>query len=106
MITIKIGVSERHFDNVDQVDENWINQQINGLKKDKYSVCVRVSIHEEPVYLTLATPDCQTSGGGGRQPNEKEKEVFSLWDKLGLNTSSFHGGNLVSFFKQARRIIR
>ena len=106
MITLKIGTSERHFDSVERIDENWINQQINGLKKDKHSVCVRVSIKEGPLHLSLATADCSGTNGGGRLPNDDERKVFELWASLGLNSSAFQGGKIVAFFKQLHRIIR
>lgn len=106
MITLKIGAVERRFDSIDTVEESWINQQINGLKRDKHSVCVRVSIQEGSLYLTLATPDCQTSGGGGREANNDEKRTMEIWNSLGLNSSTFQGGQVIAFLKQICRIIR
>ena len=106
MVTVKIGASERQFERVDRIEENWINQQINGLKKDGHSVCVRVTIREGAVNLSLTTPDCPASGGGGyRRPlNTEENNVSEFWNNLGLNSSGFQSGKLIAFFKQIRRI--
>lgn len=106
MVTIKIGTSEQRFDSIDGIDESWINQQINGLKRDKHSICVRVSIQEGSLHLTLVTPDCQSFNGGRREPNNDEKKALEIWDSLGLNNSTFQGGQVIAFLKQVRRITR
>jgi hypothetical protein len=105
MIKIKIGSNARDFENVARIDESWINQQINGLRGDGHSVCIRVSLQEIPLNMTLTTPGCISSGGGGRGPNREEAIVFELWEKHGLNSTHFQGGNLIAFFKQVRKII-
>jgi hypothetical protein len=46
--------------------------------------------------MTLATADCDASGGGGRLPNAEEAKAFELWEKLGLSKPGFTGGNLVA----------
>ncbi|HSK74518.1 MAG TPA: hypothetical protein VK892_22645 [Pyrinomonadaceae bacterium] len=106
MVNLKIGANELRFDNLAGIDEHWINQQINGLRKDGHPVCIRVSIDEGPVNLSLVTSDCASSGGGGREPNEDENKIFDLWDELGLNKKDFPSGKFIAFLKQARNIIR
>lgn len=106
MVIVKIGASARDFTSVNDIEESWINGQINGLRGDRHEVCVRVNVNEGPLNLTLATADCIGGGGGGRLPNDQEAEAFALWERLGLNKSEFSGGNLVAFFKQLRRLIR
>ena len=106
MIALKIGASARDFVNVDGVEESWINRQISGLRGDHHPVCVRVTVKEGPLNMTLATADCAASGGGSRLPNAQEAQAFELWEKLGLNKPGFSGGNLVAFFKQLRRLVR
>jgi hypothetical protein len=71
MITIKIGTSEQSFQNA---DENWINQQINGRRRDGQSVCVRVVINESSINMALSTPNCAGGGGGGRPPTSRSSE--------------------------------
>jgi hypothetical protein len=104
MVTVKIGASERKFERVDNIEESWINQQVNGLKKDGHSVCIRISINQGAINLSLATPDCSMSGGSRRPPNTEERRIFEIWDSLGLNNSGVQGGKLIAFFKQIRRI--
>jgi hypothetical protein len=55
--------------------------------------------------MILTTPNCASSGGGGRTPNAQEKRIFDLWDKRSLNKPDFTGGNLIAFLKQLRQII-
>lgn len=105
MVTVKIGPYSRDFESVDRVEESWVNRQINGLRGDKQPVCVRVTIQEGSLNITLATPDCAASGGGSRPPNSDERRVFELWEDNRLNRPDFQGGNLISFFKKVRKII-
>lgn len=105
MIIVKINAIEQRYDHIERVDENWINQQIRGLRGDNQHICVRVQIREKAVNMSLTTPTCAQSGGGSRPPNPLEQKIFELWDKLGLNKFEIQGGNLVAFFKQARRIV-
>jgi len=103
MITVRIGGSERSF--TSDPDESWINQQINGRRADGQTVCVQVSIETDSINVRLTTPTCSGGGGGGRQPSEREREVLELWEKLKLNAANFHGGNVVAFLKQVRRLL-
>lgn len=102
MSTIKIGQTEVPLE---QADEGWINQQINGRRADGALVCVQVTLFEGEVNVVLRTPTCGNGGGGGRLPNEREKRIFQLWDERGLNSPDFTGGNLVGFLRQLRRIL-
>lgn len=104
MITIRIGDNVRDLEDVRNIDESWINQQINRRREDGLSVCVRISIKEGSLNMALSSTGCP-SGGGGRQPNQQEQKVFDLWEKVGMKKADFHGGNLVAFLKQLRGII-
>ncbi len=105
MITIRIGDTVRNLEDVRNIDESWINQQINRRREDGLSVCVRISIKEGSFNIALSSSGCASSGGGGRLPNREEQTVFDLWEKVGMNKTDFHGGNLVAFLKQMRSII-
>ena len=59
MITIKICEYERQFASVKDLDEQWINQQINRRKDAGESVCVRVIINRETLMLGLLRPTAQ-----------------------------------------------
>ena len=101
MVSIRIGNEQR---NLDEIDESWINQQINRRRAAGQTVCVQVTVNSGNLNLTLSTPTCAGIGGGGRAPNLDEREVFDLWAKLGLNDARFTGGELVAFLKQLRRL--
>lgn len=101
MIRIRIGEAERELANA---DEHWITQQINRRRANGQTVCVRVTVHDGELNMELSTPTCETSGRG-RPPRPKEKKVFDLWNKLGLDEADFTGGNLVAFLKQLRNFL-
>ena len=102
MIIIRIGNDERELSSA---DGHWINQQINRRRDDGQTVCVRITIKEDDLDMVLSTPTCGASGGGGRPPHPREKEVFGLWNQRGLNNADFTGGNLVAFLKQLKRLL-
>lgn len=103
MITVQIGGSgERRLE---ETDESWINQQINRRRDEGQPVCVRVTITTTSLNLALTTPGCAGTGGGGRAPNQREQQVFELWEQRRLNTTDFSSGNLVAFLKQLQRMI-
>ncbi len=95
MVKIKIGPNER---DIDGVDESWINKEVNRLRKEQGSVCVRVTIREGNMNVMFSTPDCPGSGGGAL--NRDEKKILDLWKKHRLSESDFHGGDVVAFLKQ------
>ena len=105
MITIRIAEAVRSLENIRDIDESWINQQINRRRADNHSVCVQLSIKEGPLNMQLFSAGCTSSGGGARQPNQQEQQVFDLWEKERMKKSEFHGDNLVAFLKQVRNII-
>ncbi len=101
MIEIQIAGSKK---SIDEDYESWVNQQINNRRKEGLIICVCVFIKEDHLNLILSSPECPSRGS--RPPRtEKEKVIVELWDKRGLNTSDFHGGNLVAFLKQVRRYL-
>ncbi len=53
MIRVRIGETEKDLQNV---DESWINQQINRRRADGISVCVRVIIKDRDLDMALSTP--------------------------------------------------
>ena len=105
LIKIEIGDSKRVFESIYDIDESWINQQITRRKKDRIKICVRVHIKNERIDVLLTTPACGKGRGGRRVPTSEEKKIFELWNERGLNKDGFTGGNLISFFKQLRKII-
>jgi len=93
VISIRIAAEEK---DLSIASESWINQSINGATGP---VCVQVRINQPGVTMVLQTPTC-ASGGGGRPPNELEHFIFDLWEKRGLRSPGFRGGNLIAFLAQ------
>ena len=101
MITIKICDYERQFTQVKDIDEQWINQQINRRKDCGEVVFVRVIINVGNINIGLTTPNCPGGSGGSSRPlNRIESAVVDLWNKRGLDDPNFNGGNLIAFLKQ------
>jgi len=80
-------------------EPEWITQQVNRRRAEGQSVCVRVTIEDGPVHLTLSTPGC-AAGVGSRSPSPEEQRFVDLWLKHHLNETMFTGGNVVSFLRQ------
>ncbi|GJQ22165.1 MAG: hypothetical protein HBSIN02_25200 [Bacteroidia bacterium] len=100
MVTLKIGNDSREIKTTSDIDEGWINRQINGRRADRLSVCVQVTIRDNELDMILSTPGCGGGPGGGRQPNPSEQSIIDLWAKRKLNDPNFTGGNLVAFLHQ------
>lgn len=91
---------------LDQADANWITRQVNGRREDGSSVCVRISIQSPNINVALATPGCPSGGcGGGRPPNNGERDILDLWERHKLNQSDFPAGQLVAFVGQVLRLL-
>lgn len=105
MIDLKIGANARKFNNLNEIDESWINQQINHARNDSQPICIRVTIEEGSVNLFLTTQGCASSGGGSRLPNRDESRVFDLWSEMKLDGRDFQPRKFIAFFKRLRDII-
>jgi hypothetical protein len=103
-ITIQIQDNSRDFSGGRDIDESWVNEQINRRRRDGQAICVRVLLHEDPINISLSS-GCPASGGSSRRPNSDEQKIFDLWDKVGMNKADFRGGNLLAFLKQLHRVI-
>ena len=96
MVIVTINGKSRE---IEEVTERWINQSINPLKAQGLPVCVQVRINKKGIQMGLSTPGCG-NGRGGRPPNRREKDIFDLWARRGLNDPRFTGGNLIGFLSQ------
>lgn len=101
MITVKIG-SQEHTNG--SADPHWIEQQINGLKRDGQTVTVVVRINVGEVELCFVAPP-QPGGGPRKQYSDADKAIIALWSKCGMNSASFSAGDLISFLKQLPRYL-
>ncbi|MBL1215620.1 MAG: hypothetical protein HND52_19795 [Ignavibacteriae bacterium] len=94
MISIKIGSSERKLDSI---DSDWINQQINNRRYQGKQVCVQIIINYENINVALKTKGCPKGQYVRRDVSKKEKEIFDLWNQMGLNNPDFQPNNLIDF---------
>jgi hypothetical protein len=102
MVTIRIGSETR---NLDEADESWITQQVGSRQDAGATVCVEVRIETGTLRIRLATPGCGPGAGGGRPPTPDEAKIVQAWDRLGLGSEGFTGGNVVAFTKQLRGLL-
>lgn len=100
MLTLSIGNAACDIRSKSDIDENWINREINGRRAAGMKPCVKVVIKNNECDMILSTPACVNGLGGGRAPNSCEREMFELWAKKGMNDIRFTGGNLVAFLHQ------
>lgn len=101
MVRIKIGDYEKKLDNI---DECWINQTINGYRKEKIPLSVHVIFEEGSLNMVLSAPPPKSSFI--RKPRGAEIQICNLWNEVGLNNPEFTGGNLIAFIKQLKKILR
>ncbi len=73
-------------------------------EKQGLPVCVKVTIKSGDIDMILSTPSCVPSGDAGRPPRPKEKEIFDLWDKRGLNSDNFIIGQLNALLNQIKNL--
>lgn len=104
MVTLTIGSAHREVARRSDIDESWINQQINGRRADGREVCVRIRI-QGGVDLMLASAGCGGAGGGGRPLSADEQRVVDLWVDRGLAKPDFTGGSVIAFLNQLFRLL-
>jgi len=102
-ITIKINTQQR-----DALDESWIAQTVNGLRRDNQAVCVRINVKTSDldILLTAGACEAQGGGGGGRTPTPRERTVLQHWAECGLAADhDFELGQLIRCLKRLERDI-
>ena len=101
MSKVQIGTSEHNFCDV---GESWVQQHVEGRRKDGHPVCAIVTLNNDSVNVVLSTPQCAHSQTAYRRPNEKEAELVKLWKNEHLNEPDWTAGNLAHFVKKAQRL--
>lgn len=102
MVTVKIGSQEHSLRGA---DPHWIEQQINGRKRDGEPVTVVVKIDAGDVELCLVSPPPRSGRGGGKPHSKAANEIIALWIQCGMNNTDISAGNLISFLKQLPRYL-
>lgn len=101
MINIKIGPTQKELKDVDQ---NWVHEMINLLRKSGKPECVIVTIEEPPINMILSTKACNRAGSGIARFNEEERKIIELRQKH-LGKDEVVPGQLVAFLSQLRRLV-
>jgi len=101
MITININGQTR-----EGVDESWIAQRVEGLRRDNQSICVNVVVKAPGIDLRLTAGACPQGDGGGRSPNSQEQRVFNVWNECGVgSTAAIAPGKLIECLKRLGRFL-
>lgn len=73
MIIVSIGAEQRSLQDATPV---WINEQVQRRRADGQPICARVSIQQGGLNMSLATPNCTSTQGGGRRPTPDENDLL------------------------------
>jgi hypothetical protein len=101
MIRVSVNGTER---DLREISVPWLREHIKPARNKGLPVCVKVTIKSGDIDMFLSTPGCGGAGGGGRPPRPKEKEIFDLWEKRGLNADDFVIGQLNAFLNQIKHL--
>lgn len=102
MIKVTIGDTQREFESRSDIEEAWVNQQIERRRRDTgQDPCVRVHVALGSVNVTFASAACAGLSGGSRTLTPVESSLFDLWQQLELGGRALVGGRLVEFLKRA-----
>lgn len=100
MINVWINGQER-----EGVDEGWIAQRIQGLRRDDKPICVRVSVKTDRIDLSTTAGSCPPGVPSGRRALPAEQGIFDLWAGCGLDGADFPPGRLIPCLKRIERDI-
>ena len=104
MITVHINGAQATLE--EAVSGGWITEQLQRRHADGQSPCVRVDISAQGAHLTLATPSCAgTGGGGGRRASAQEREILDLWERHKLGEGETSPGELQAFLRRLSQIL-
>ena len=102
MIEIQIGQIKRKEN---EIDELWINEQVNKRRADGVPICVRIIIKEGIMNFALASSQCQGGSPKSTPPTQQERAILDLWKQCGLDKDDFRGGNVFAFLKRVRKYL-
>ncbi|HEX7069338.1 MAG TPA: hypothetical protein VF190_00970 [Rhodothermales bacterium] len=90
MVTLRIGDAEREISSPSDIEEGWINRQIQVRRANGETVCAAVAIERPPVSLVLPVGDCPP---GGRRVRSSIQPSKGWWPS---------GANKVSIKRTSR----
>jgi hypothetical protein len=106
MVTVTIDGGEREFASAAQIDEGWVNRQLNRRPAGEAPPCIQVRIRTDRVAMALATEACPASGAPGRSPNPDEHQIYRLWEDRVLSAERTAGGLLIDFLRKVFGMLR
>lgn len=105
MVTLRIGDAEREIASPSDIEEGWINRQIQLRRANGAAVCATVSIQHPPVSLVLPVGDCPPGRRQSRLLHPSEKRVVALWRKHDLDQANFASGRLIVFLREVFEVL-
>ena len=93
MIKVTIGDMQREFESRSDIEEAWINQQIERRRSETgQEPGVRVHVAVGSMNVTFASAACAREGGGDRPLSPLESSLLALWQELDLGGRALVGG--------------
>jgi|SRR5690554_1191138 hypothetical protein len=105
MVTLRIGDAEREISSPSDIEEGWINRQIQVRRANGETVCAAVAIERPPVSLVLPVGDCPPGGRRRAQLHPTEQRVVALWREQGLDQADFASGRIIVFLRDLFRVL-
>lgn len=96
---IKIQINDRIFDS-SEANPSFLTKAIHDLQRRGMPICLKVCIKFDDVDIVLQCGECPAGQGGGRHPNEREQEIFDIWEKHGCKGKTVNAGHIVAFLKR------
>lgn len=100
MITVWISGQERQG-----IDEGWIAQTMEGLRREGANICVRVHVVGSGIDVGLSAGSCPPSLGAPRRARPAEQRVLNSWEACGLRSDGLNPGRLIQCLKGIERAI-
>lgn len=100
MIKVRINETERELE---EINYDWIHDQINNRYSMGISVCVVIKIKQGGINLSVSAGNNPAPRIAGRNPNEYEEEIFSLWRSMGVEEIPVNSARLIAFLQQVEK---
>lgn len=99
MITVWISGQER-----EGVDQGWIAQTMEALRRQGADICVRVHVVADGIDVGLSAGSCPPSPGG-RRARPAEQRILDSWEACGIRSAEPNPGRLIQCLKRVEQAI-
>lgn len=103
MISIDICGSTK---NLEDISESWIYEQILNRQKESVKIWIKVIIENRDanVNIVLTSANCPPSKAAQRKTHHNEKELFDLWETMGMKDVEIKPKQLMKFLYKVKNM--